>query len=226
MKPVSRRDFIKGAAGAIGLAAAASPAMGSLLAAVCGPATLPQPEGPFYPVEDGLDEDTDLTRVKGHAGLAQGEIIYLTGTVQDQDCRPVPGALVEIWQANKHGRYNHPGDAQNPAPLDPDFQYWGQTASGLDGGYLFKTIIPGHYPAGDGWMRPPHIHFKVSAKGFHEIITQMYFAGNQYNADDRILQSLPPDEQSRVVCSPTDAPVGLDPTIKAYRFEVFLKKVR
>src|SRR5688572_10202816 len=101
---------------------------GSLLAAQTAsaegrPVTPTQPEGPFYPVADRADKDVDLTRVDGVAGRARGTIVHLFGTVRTVDGAPIDGALVEIWQACASGRYDHPDD-DNPAPLDPCFQYW------------------------------------------------------------------------------------------------------
>lgn len=152
----------------------------------------------FYPRRDQLDKDIDLTLIKGHKQRAAGDVVYISGQVLDDDCRPVAGALVEIWQANKHGRYAHEADP-NPAPLDPHFQGWGQVISDEQGRYSFKTIIPGAYPAGQDWWRPPHIHFKVSKRGYHELITQMYFAGNKLNDKDFILLDIAASERPKVI---------------------------
>lgn len=178
--------------------------LGSLIAAsvakageLCLP-TPPQTEGPFYPVEDQEDKDWDLTQVKGRSRTAQGEILWIGGVVQDQECRPVAGALVEIWQACASGKYNHPQDP-NTAPLDPDFQYWGKALTDTQGRYVFKSIRPGSYPAAPGWVRPPHIHYKVRKLGYLELITQLYFAGDALNGKDRILQRLSRTEQAQVV---------------------------
>lgn len=194
---VSRRGLIKfGGAGLLGLSA--TRLMGNDIAAMCG-LTPRQPEGPFYPISDQPDKNTDLTIVDGKSAMALGKIIYLRGKVLDQNCAVVPKAVVEIWQACESGRYNHPGDEENPSPLDPNFQYWGIATTDSQGFYNFKTILPGHYEAGPGWIRPPHIHFKIHKRGFRELITQLYFAGNQYNNDDRILRGIPKSEWGNVV---------------------------
>ncbi len=164
----------------------------------CQQTTPPQTKGPFYPVVDQADKDTDLTTVAGSPTVAAGKIILVTGQVTDLNCRPVPNALVEIWQACSTGKYNHPADT-NSAALDPHFQYWGKGVSASNGSYLFKTIIPGAYPADVGWIRPPHIHFKIQCLGYPELITQLYFAGDPLNDKDFILQKLKPAEQSKVV---------------------------
>ena len=175
--------------------------------AVPGPCRLtpPQTEGPFYPIDDQLDEDNDLTVVSGREGKAEGQIIYVAGQVQDSQCRPVEGARVEIWQASAKGRYNHPYDQENPVPLDPNFQGWGEALTDEKGQYLFKTVHPGQYPAGPGWVRPSHIHFKVLGQGFHDLTTQMYFAGDQYLEKDRIFLGVPSTQRDSVVVQPQEA---------------------
>jgi protocatechuate 3,4-dioxygenase beta subunit len=174
------------------------------IAADCAPATPPQTEGPFYPVRPHSDTNWDLTFVEGGRGRAAGDVVLVTGAVTDQDCSPVAGALVEIWQACASGRYDHPGD-DSGLELDPHFQYWGRVLSDDQGRYLFKTIIPGDYPAGPGWQRPPHIHFKVTKRGFRELTTQMYFAGNPLNDRDQILAEVPEAERASVVIPVQDA---------------------
>jgi protocatechuate 3,4-dioxygenase beta subunit len=114
----------------------------------------------------------------------------LEGQVTGEDCRPIEGAVVEIWQAAASGRYNHSGD-RNQLKLDPNFQYWGQVKTGPDGRYRFLTIIPGHYPldprlvgqkpSGPGQFRPPHIHLKARATGLLSLTTQVYFDPKSYD---------------------------------------------
>ena len=93
------------------------------------------------------------------------------------------------------------------------------------GNYLFKTIIPGHYPASETWIRPPHIHFKVAKRGFHELITQMYFKGNKYNDSDRILRNLPKTEQALVVVELKEPTKDFEPNSKICRFDIIFRKV-
>ncbi len=157
-----------------------------------------QPEGPFYPIIDQIDKDADLIRVEGKTQIAKGEIVIVSGRVIDQHNQPVVNARVEIWQACHTGKYDHPSDP-NIAPLDPNFQYWGIAQTNTNGDYKFRTIIPGAYPAGDSWVRPPHIHFKISALGYLELITQMYFAGDKLNENDLILKRLSKSDQNQVI---------------------------
>src|ERR1700733_4971794 len=144
----SRRDFFGASLVAAGTLAGGSALANSLLGACT--LTPAQTEGPFYPVKDQPDEDNDLTIVRGNSKVASGQIIYVMGQVTDQNCAPVPNALVEIWQACVTGKYNHPNDT-NPQPLDPNFQYWGKSVTDANGVYKFKTIIPGAYPADTDW---------------------------------------------------------------------------
>ena len=146
--------------------------------------TPPEVEGPFYPVYAQKDKDFDLTRIEGKNGVAKGEAIYIDGQVVDTAGNPIEDAIVDLWQANAAGRYRHPRDPNRSAPLDPNFQGWAIVNSGKQGTFRFKTIFPGAYPAARNWIRPPHIHFKVSKDGFIPLTTQMYFEGHELNKSD------------------------------------------
>ncbi|MEE9204257.1 MAG: protocatechuate 3,4-dioxygenase [Nitrospirales bacterium] len=200
---------------------AASSALGRSSQALCL-LTPPQTEGPFYPIEDQLEKDNDLTRVKGRAGHAKGQVIYILGQVRDAQCRPVEGALVEIWQASANGRYNHPRDLRNPRPLDPNFQYRGTRLTNKEGRYLFKTIKPGQYPAGPDWIRPSHVHVKVHTAGLPELTTQMYFAGDPYHERDYILNDLPQHERNRVIVQLEKPRRDMEPDAGVCRFDLVL----
>ena len=157
-----------------------------------------QIEGPFFPTRPRTDSDADLTRVRGRTDRAAGVVIAVSGQVLDEALRPVAGALVDVWQANTHGRYDHDSDP-NPAALDPAFQGSAQLRTNAEGRYGFTTIVPGAYPASETWTRPPHVHFKVARRGYHELVTQMYVAGHALNAADRLLQAVPANERDRLV---------------------------
>jgi protocatechuate 3,4-dioxygenase beta subunit len=224
--PISRRDLLGvGAGAAAGLVA--QHLAGEIPPALsCGDPTAAQTSGPYYPTRNAADEDPDLTRVKGRQGRAAGEIVVVRGTVVDEACKPVAGALVEIWQANTYGRYDHERDAGNPRPLDPNFQSWAEMLTDRDGGYRFITIKPGSYPADDsGWVRPPHIHFRVSRRGYHELVTQMYFAGERLNESDRIFQALDPADRERVTVTLEPAGAGAEAGARLGRFDISLRQV-
>jgi protocatechuate 3,4-dioxygenase beta subunit len=148
--------------------------------------------GPYFPTEHTPASQVDLTSVKAIEGLAQGEIIEVTGRVLNLDGEPVRGVPLTIWQANTFGRYVHANDP-NPAPLDPHFVGCVGIRSDDRGVYRIKTVKPGPYPAGPDWIRPPHIHFEVHGR-FERLITQMYFPDEPLNACDRLLNAaLRPD---------------------------------
>src|SRR5262249_36831111 len=137
-------------------------------------------------------------------GEALGERIIVTGFVLDEDGRPLPGTLIEIWQANAAGRYAHEVD-QHDAPLAPHFSAVGRVVSGADGGYRFSTIEPGAYPwknHHNAW-RPAHIHYGLFGPGFAtRLITQMYFPGDPLLKLDPIYQSVPdPSARERLVAA-------------------------
>ena len=221
---ISRRHLLGVGAGAaagllaqqLGAAAPADPA--------CAEPTAAQTIGPYYPTREREDQDPDLTRVKGRAGRAEGERILVQGRVLDEACKPIAGVLVEIWQANTHGRYDHEKDAGNPRPLDPNFQSWAEMPTDAEGRFRFTTIKPGSYPVGDdGWVRPPHIHFRVSRRGYHELVTQMYFAGETLNDVDRIRKELPTADQARVTVAFEAAPA--EPALKVGAFDITMRQV-
>lgn len=158
-----------------------------------------QTEGPFYPLTYPVDQDRDLTYINDHNQRASGEIIFIRGKVLTCQGQPIPNTTVEIWQACATGRYDHDYDP-NPAPVDPNFQYWGVTTTDTQGNYEFRTIKPGGYPVTENWQRPPHIHFKVQAPNFSPLITQLYFAEEEsLNQKDRILQRVPSQHRSLVI---------------------------
>ncbi len=181
-------------------------------------------EGPFY--LNGYDRtrpvphNNDLTTVPGASGLPEGKIIYVTGRVTDERCRPLKGAMVEIWQANAKGRYVHVADP-NPAPKDPNFLGFGEAITDENGMYSFKTVKPGGYPVPGGWIRAPHIHFKAHRGFFHMIVTQMHFAGEEHNRDDFLLNSISKTEQKRLVIEPSRRPGSS--TQNQYVFHITLK---
>jgi protocatechuate 3,4-dioxygenase, beta subunit len=162
------------------------------------------PSRPLLPLPEELHElaapvfgedavapgDEDLTA--GHGGEPLGERIIVTGRVLDDAGRPVPNALIEVWQANAAGRYVHEID-RHPAPLDPNFTGAGRTLTDAEGRYRFVTVKPGAYPwknHPNAW-RPAHIHFSLFGRAFTQrLVTQMYFPGDPLFAYDPIFNSV------------------------------------
>ena len=154
-----------------------------------------QVDGPFYPVA-AQEQDWDLTRIAGGTGRAEGEVIEVVGQVLDSKCRPLSGCVIEVWQANIHGRYAHPRDKPRGRPLDANFQGYARFSAAEDGTYRILTIVPSSYAAIGDWIRPPHIHFKVHAPLNPTLTTQMYFAGDPLNDKDLLLAPLPPGQRA------------------------------
>ncbi len=194
--------------------------------AICEP-TVNQTMGPFYPNKDQQDKDFDLTSFNGSDALPQGEIIYVRGKVTDENCNPIKGAVVMIWQANTHGKYSHEYD-HSSIEYDPNFQGWGQVTTNENGDYGFKTIKPGAYPLSEGSAdyRTPHIHFKISRRGYHELITQLYFEGEELNEKDILLGALNAEEQSQVVRPKITGADGIEDSASLVTFDVALEKVK
>lgn len=176
---VSRRWLTAG----VGLSLVAPRALAAELTAA-------QMEGPFYPRARPADQDWDLTRLPGRSGRAAGQVIEVTGRVLDARDRPIPGAKLDLWQANSHGRYMHPGDGDDSGPLDPNFQGSAVITAGADGRYRFRTIKPAAYGA-----RPPHIHFTISGRN-RPLTTQMYFPGEPLNVRDGVLRGAGPEART------------------------------
>lgn len=148
---------------------------------------LDEPVYGWWPIGD---TDNDLTRQ--HVEEPQGQRIIVAGRVVDEDGRPVPHALIEVWQANAAGRYRHVKDG-HPAPLDANFTGAGRTITDAEGRYEFTSIKPGAYPWRNhvnAW-RPAHIHFSLFGSSFRtRLVTQMYFPDDPLFALDPIFQSL------------------------------------
>ncbi len=165
------------------------------------PQSLSEITGPVFGHDRVRAEDADLTRQ--HAGEPIGERIIVSGRVLDEDGRAVPNTLIELWQANAAGRYQHKRDTHD-APLDPNFTGTGRTMTDANGNYRFLTIRPGAYPwrnHPNAW-RPAHIHFSLFGNAFAtRLVTQMYFPGDPLLAFDPIYHSVPDGARQRMISS-------------------------
>lgn len=163
------------------------------------PHTLSEITGPVFGADILGPDDHDL--MHQHAGAPIGERIIVSGRVIDENGRPVPSTLVEVWQANAAGRYRHQND-RHDAPLDPNFSGCGRVITDADGRYRFVTIRPGAYPwrnHHNAW-RPAHIHFSLFGRAFAtRLVTQMYFPGDPLLAFDPIYNSVPEGARTRLV---------------------------
>lgn len=216
----SRREFLGYGLGAV---AAGGLIAGGARAPSNGP-TAAVMEGPFYPIHKQQDRDADLTRFVGRKERARGQLTLVEGRVSDGDGKPLADALVDVWQANAAGRYHHERDP-NPAPRDANFQGWAQVLTGADGKYSFLTVKPGAYPAAADWTRPPHIHFKIAKRGFHELTTQMFFDGEPLNEVDQLFLALSADERKSVVAGLGQARTADGEEALHCRFDIVLSPV-
>jgi protocatechuate 3,4-dioxygenase beta subunit len=186
------------------------------------PAGLVENTGPVFGHRHVIPGDADLTRQ--HPGEPLGERIVVTGLVQDEDGRPVRGALVEVWQANAAGRYRHKND-QHAAPLDPNFTGCGRALTDSEGRYRFDTIRPGAYPwrnHENAW-RPAHIHFSLFGAGLvARLVTQMYFPGDPLLDHDPIFQSVPDRRARERLISSFDWQATIPERALGFRFDIVL----
>jgi protocatechuate 3,4-dioxygenase, beta subunit len=187
------------------------------------PHTLSELTGPVYGHECVAAGEDDLSRQ--HAGEPLGERIIVTGRLMDESGRPVPDALIEIWQANAAGRYIHDND-RHDAPLDPNFTGAGRVVSDDQGRYAFTTIKPGAYPwrnHANAW-RPAHIHFSLFGPSFlSRLVTQMYFPGDPLLALDPIYQSIPDEAARQRLVSRFDLDATKPEWALGYRFDIVLR---
>jgi protocatechuate 3,4-dioxygenase beta subunit len=123
--------------------------------------------GPYYRANAPFR--SDLT-IPGDPGV----ILNYKGIISDEDCNPLENAVVDVWQANSDAIYDG---------SSPEFRYRGKFQTGADGHYAFRSVVPGWYLNGPQY-RPAHIHFRVTRPGFTELITQLYFEGDPYIAND------------------------------------------
>ncbi len=193
------------------------------------PNSLSEITGPqFSPDELGpLDNDLILNYAKD--GMPNGERILVHGFVRDENNKPVPNALIEVWQANASGRYRHKNDRYFLAPIDPNFGGCGRVLSDKNGYYFFRTVRPGPYPWGNNtneW-RAAHIHFSIQASGFAQrLISQMYFQGDPLISTCPIVRSLTNEEAVRGLIAQMDKNSFAAMDSMAYRFDIVVRGSR
>ena len=190
------------------------------------PQTLSEIAGPVF--GDDLIGELDANLIHNFAPMgacAIGPRTIVQGRVVDEAGRGVPGALLEIWQANAGGRYRHVNESYI-APLDPNFGGCGRTITGEDGSYRFDTVKPGAYPWPNGantW-RPAHIHFSVFGQGWAQrLITQMYFEGDPLIPHCAIVQAIPNPEGVDALIARLDMDATEPMDALAYRFDIVLR---
>jgi len=148
----------------------------------------------------------------------EGQRIRIEGRVLDGNDEPIPDAMIELWQANAHGRYNHPADDRADNLLDPDFKGFARTGTGVDPEcrFLFDTVKPG--AVGDG--QAPHLNLIVLMRGLlAHLYTRIYFADEaEANAADPVLARVPPERRGTLIAQRDEAPGGV-----VYRLDIHMQ---
>jgi protocatechuate 3,4-dioxygenase, beta subunit len=187
------------------------------------PYTLSEITGPSFDPKLVSAADCDLTRQ--HKADPLGERIVVSGRVLDQNSRPLSNTLIEIWQANAAGRYQHEVD-QHDAPLDPNFTGCGRAVTDSEGRYRFVTVRPGEYPwrnHHNAW-RPAHIHFSLFGPAFAtRLVTQMYFPGDPLLPFDPIFNCTADEKARRRLISVFDWDTTMPEHALGYRFDLILR---
>ncbi|HEV2334233.1 MAG TPA: protocatechuate 3,4-dioxygenase subunit alpha [Stellaceae bacterium] len=174
-----------------------------------------QTVGPFFHLGMVRPDWADLT-----ADHPTGAKIAIEGRIIDGDGAAVPDAVIEVWQANAAGRYNHPDDRQTDKPLDPHFRGFGRVATDAEGRFRVLTIKPGPVPGRGNTLQAPHINVVLFARGLLiHLHTRIYFADEPANTSDPLLASIE-DEAARRSLLARRAP-GTDPAL--YQFDIVLQ---
>lgn len=153
-----------------------------------------QTVGPFF--HFGLPYQGDNNLIVGDA---KGERIVVEGRVTDGQGEPVPDVMIEIWQANAAGKYDHPEDWQDKS-VDEGFHGFGRCATDNDGKYSFQTIKPGAVPGPGNSLQAPHLVTFVFGRGMlKQLLTRIYFEDESHNANDPILGLVPEARRATLI---------------------------
>jgi len=146
----------------------------------------------------------------------EGERIRIEGYVLDAEGRPIEDAMIEIWQANNHGRYNHPLDEQDK-PLDPEFMGHSRASTDVNGKYRFETIKPGSVPGPGNTAQAPHINVIVFARGMlSHAFTRIYFENEADNRNDPVLMGIEDEAHRNTLIARREETPG----VIVYRFDI------
>jgi protocatechuate 3,4-dioxygenase, alpha subunit len=171
-------------------------------------ATTSQTVGPFFSI--GLNWQNVDTLA---APSVSGERVEISGRMLDGDGQPVPDGIIELWQANAHGKYAHPEDTQDQ-PLEKGFTGYGRIPTDGQGRFRFTTIKPGQVPGpdkpgGKKTQQAPHIVVSVFARGLlRRLVTRIYFPDGPANATDFALNLVEPLRRATLIAKPVDGRPG------------------
>ena len=165
-----------------------------------------------------MPDEHYLLKQPAKRGPVAGQPIEIVGQVFDAEGAPVPDALIEVWQANRAGRYNSPDDPRAELALDEAFVGFGRSSTGEDGGFRFLTILPGRTPGPGNSLQASHIAVSIMGRGLiKRLATRLYFEGGEGLDQDPILAVVPPERRATLIA----AKVGHSPL--AYRFDIHLQ---
>jgi protocatechuate 3,4-dioxygenase alpha subunit len=157
-------------------------------------ATTSQTVGPYFKIGLRWLNQNSLA-----AENVAGERFTIQGRVLDGDGAPVPDAILEIWQANSHGKYPHPEDPQDK-PIEPEFTGFGRVPVDYAGGFQLVTIKPGSVPGPQGKDQAPHLMISIFMRGLlKRLVTRMYFPDDARNASDPILKLVDPARRPTLI---------------------------
>lgn len=157
-----------------------------------------QTVGPFF--HFGLPYENDNNLVVGDA---HGQRIVVEGRVTDGQGEPVPDCMLEIWQANSAGKYDHPEDTQHK-PVDPGFHGFGRCSTDKDGIFRFHTVKPGAVPGPGNSLQAPHLVTFVFGRGMlKQLLTRIYFEDEAHNANDTVLGIVPEARRNTLIARKT-----------------------
>jgi protocatechuate 3,4-dioxygenase alpha subunit len=167
-------------------------------------ATTSQTVGPFFQIGLGRLCVDDLAGPD-----IAGERVEIQGQVLDADGNAVPDAMIEIWQANAHGKYAHPEDTQDK-PVEPGFHGYGRTPTQSDGSFRLRTIKPGRVPGPDGALQAPHIVVSVFTRGLlRRLVTRIYFPDDAANAEDYVLNLVEAERRQTLIAKKSTKSDGI-----------------
>jgi protocatechuate 3,4-dioxygenase, alpha subunit len=140
---------------------------------------------------------------------AKGQRVKLSVSVFDRTGQRVPDALIELWQANAEGKYNHSGDRQ-PKSIDPSFRGFGRQITDADGVCEFETIKPGRVPGPRGTLQAPHLEVGVHTRGvLKRLATRIYFAGDPSNEECPVLALVAKSRRATLLAQPAAGQPGV-----------------
>jgi protocatechuate 3,4-dioxygenase beta subunit len=126
-------------------------------------------------------------RAKITPPLEPGTVLTIKGRVFGLDTRRIlPSTVIDIWQANREGRYDN--DDPDNRPADNLFVNRARIMTDENGYYEYETIHPGAYRIGPNAWRPPHIHYWVRKTGYRDLVTQLYFRGDMHQREDQFIR--------------------------------------